>query len=190
VPNNVLSEIGRVCRDGARIEIWTPYAFSSEAFLYGHEAFLSDLPWLHFCVSHRDAHAAMLRGVWQLERVVYVVDPAVRAEIEALGMPLAAAIRYWQGVVREFGVEIRYRTDAAAPVVHPEYLWSDQRHGGVRHRLADATPAPAPSPTEVASAPVWTSVGPTLRAVGRRVSPWRGSFGPAPGRPRRPGRRW
>src|SRR3954471_20925249 len=36
-PYNVLSEIGRVCRDGARIEIWTPYAFSDEAFVYGHE---------------------------------------------------------------------------------------------------------------------------------------------------------
>src|SRR5881396_3738761 len=35
-PNHVFEEIGRICRDGARIEFWTPYAWTNDAFLYGH----------------------------------------------------------------------------------------------------------------------------------------------------------
>ena len=160
-PNNVLSEIGRVCRDGARIEIWTPYAFSDEAFVYGHETYLTELPWLHFCVSHRDTHAPLLNGRWQLERVVYVVDPEVRAEIEATGTPVGFAIRYWKGVVTEFGVEIRYRSDMDAPVVVPERVWTHARHGA--ERFAVDTPAPVPPAAPAASG--------LARDVARKVVP-------------------
>lgn len=67
-PNHVFQEIARICKDGAKIEFWMPYAFSNEAFLYGHVAFLTEEPWLHFCCYHRDTHLEILRGRWLLRR--------------------------------------------------------------------------------------------------------------------------
>ena len=54
-PNHVLEEIGRVCCDGATIEIWTPYAF-------GNHAFLTEEIWLNFCYTYRDMHRDLLKG--------------------------------------------------------------------------------------------------------------------------------
>jgi hypothetical protein len=46
-PNHVFLEIARVCKDEAKIEFWTPYDFSNEAFLCGHETFLTEVHWMH-----------------------------------------------------------------------------------------------------------------------------------------------
>lgn len=134
-PKNVLREIGRVCRDGAGIEFWTPYAFSDEAFVYGHEVFLTEKPWRHFCIEHRDTHLPILGGRWLLHRIVYVVLPHVEAELAARGFDLDFAIRYFKGVVVEFGVEIEFRRDLAVPPVEPERLVASSRDGE-RRRLA------------------------------------------------------
>ena len=37
-------------RTAPSIEFWTPYAFTNEAFLYGHLHFLTEETWMHFCV--------------------------------------------------------------------------------------------------------------------------------------------
>jgi len=128
-PNHVFSEIGRICRDGARIEFWTPYAFTNEAFLYGHLHFLTEEPWMHFCVSHRDVFLGMLGGRWQLHRIVYVIQPHVVAEIEQANFSLDFAVRYLKGVVHEFGVEIQFVEDPATPVVEPERVYATSRDG-------------------------------------------------------------
>jgi len=59
IPFRLLGEISRVCKDGAKIEFWTPYAFSNEAFLYGHEMFLTEEHWMHF---YRETWAGVMRG--------------------------------------------------------------------------------------------------------------------------------
>src|SRR3982751_3710127 len=59
-PNHVFQEIGRVCKDGARIEFWTPYAFTNEAFVYGHLHYLTEEDWTHFCILSPDAVLGML----------------------------------------------------------------------------------------------------------------------------------
>jgi SAM-dependent methyltransferase len=128
-PNHVFSEIGRIAKDGARIEFWTPYAFTNEAFLYGHLHFLTEEMWMHFCYSHRDVFLGMLGGRWQLNRIVYVIPPDVSAEIEENGFSLDFAIRYMKGVAVEFGVEIEFREDPATPVVVPERVYAPTRHG-------------------------------------------------------------
>lgn len=128
-PNHVMSEIGRICKDGARIEFWTPYAFSEEGFLYGHLHYLTEEPWMHFCVSHRDFFAEMLGGRWLLHRVNYVVPPPTKAELDAYGLPIEFAIKYLKGVVYEFGVEIEFRRDLAHAVVVPTRSWSTTRFG-------------------------------------------------------------
>ena len=128
-PNHVFSEIGRVAKDGARIEFWTPYAFTNEAFLYGHLHFLTEEMWMHFCVSHRDVFLGMLGGRWQLNRIVYVIPPEVVAEMDAAGFSLDFAVRYLKSVVLEFGVEIEFRADPEVPVVMPERVYATTRFG-------------------------------------------------------------
>jgi len=128
-PNHVFSEIGRIVKDGAKIEFWTPYAFTNEAFLYGHLHFLTEEMWMHFCYSHRDVFLGMLGGRWQLNRIVYVVPPEVAGEIDEAGFTLDFAIRYMKGIAVEFGVEIEFRENPETPVVVPERVWAATRHG-------------------------------------------------------------
>jgi SAM-dependent methyltransferase len=128
-PDHLFSEIGRVCRDGARIEFWMPYAWANEALLYGHAHRISEEMWLHLGVSHRDAYAPMLRGRWLLRRFVYVIDPATIDELRRHRVDLAFAVRYLKGVVHEFGVEIEYRDDLDVPALEPERVYATERSG-------------------------------------------------------------
>jgi SAM-dependent methyltransferase len=128
-PNHVFSEIGRICKDGAAIEFWTPYAFSNEAFVYGHTHFLTEEDWLHFCVSHRDLFMGMLGGRWQLRKIVYSIPPENVAQLEREGVGLDFAVKYFKGVVREFGVEIEFRADPATPVIGPDLVYVTERFG-------------------------------------------------------------
>jgi predicted SAM-dependent methyltransferase len=136
-PNHVFSEIGRVCRDGAKIEFWTPYAFSDEAFLYGHTHFMTEQLWMHFCVSHRDAFAEMLGGRWLLRNIDFVVAPETASELRRHGVSMDFAIKYLKGVVKEFGVDIEFRRDLDAPVSMPARSWSTTRWGDRRPLVAD-----------------------------------------------------
>ena len=128
-PNHVFQEIARVCRDGARIEFWTPYAFSNDAFVYGHVTFLTEEPWLHFCCYFRDAHLEMLRGRWLLRNINYVVSPDVERDLAHRGFSLEFAVRYFKSVVTEFGVEIDFTRDLGVPAVDPIRTYSHSRYG-------------------------------------------------------------
>jgi SAM-dependent methyltransferase len=140
-PDHLFSEIGRVCRDGARIEFWTPYAWTNEALLYGHAHLISEEMWLHLGVTHRDAYAPMLGGRWLLRRFVYVVDEKTIHELEAHHMDLSFAVRHLTGVVHEFGVEIEYRDDLEIPARDPEYLYATER-GGPRSEFEPVSTVP------------------------------------------------
>jgi SAM-dependent methyltransferase len=128
-PNHVFSEIGRICKDGARIEFWTPYAWTNEAFLYGHLHGITEDMWNQFGLFHRDIFADMLGGRWLLRRFVFVIDPGTIAELEARGVDLDFALRYYKGVVREMGVEIEFRRDLATPATTPQWLGTTSRFG-------------------------------------------------------------
>jgi SAM-dependent methyltransferase len=143
LPNQVFQEIGRVCRDHATIEFWTPYAFSHEGFIYGHVTFLTEEPWYHFCCDHRDAHLAMLGGRWQLRHINYVVAQRVVEELAAHSFSMHFAIRYFKAVVAEFGVEIEFRRDQTVPAIRPQRTYSYARYSP-RFPL-DAKPPAAPA---------------------------------------------
>jgi hypothetical protein len=85
----------------------------------------------------------MLRGRWVLNSVTFVVNPDVRGELLANGFSLDFAVKYFKGVVVEFGVDITYREDLDAPVVSPLRYWSLGR-GEERHLLAPEPPPPPP----------------------------------------------
>jgi hypothetical protein len=128
-PNHLFGEIGRTCRDHARIEFWTPYAFTNEAFLYGHLHGITEEMWLHLGVSHRDIYAPMLQGRWQLIRFVYVIDPTTIDDLNSHDVELDFAVRYFKGVVKELGVEIEYRQDLSVPVCVPQRVYAASRFG-------------------------------------------------------------
>jgi SAM-dependent methyltransferase len=130
-------EIGRVCRDGATIEIWTPYAFSNGAFLYTHVLFLTEMQWLHICCEHPDVYREVLGGRWLLRNVNFVVPRDVEQELLAQGVSIDFAIRYYKSVVSEFGIEAEFRRDLDTPVVWPSWTYSHSRFGD-RFELSQA----------------------------------------------------
>jgi SAM-dependent methyltransferase len=171
-PNHVLSEIGRVCRDGAKIEIWTPYAFSNEAFVYGHEHFLTEVMWTHFCVSHRDVFLDMLLGRWQLESFTSVIPIEIQADLARNDVTLDFAVRYLKDVVEEFGVEIEFRTEVDIPPRLPKRLWTDTRLGIRRDLATTQRPDPPPEPsrtTRVAKALLPERLWPAARRIAQRT---------------------
>jgi phytanoyl-CoA hydroxylase len=136
-PNHVFEQIGRICKDHARIEFWTPYAFTKEAFLYGHLQYITEEMWLHLCVSHRDLFVPMLKGRWLLRNVVYVIDQATIDDLAGRDVELGFAVRYFKDVVTEIGVEIEFRSDLSVPPIIPTSLYATSRFGE-RHLLATA----------------------------------------------------
>lgn len=128
-PNHVFEEIGRVCRDGARIEVWTPYAWTNEAFLYGHLHCISEEMWNHLGLSHRDAYTGMLKGRWLLRRFIFAIEQATIDDLSARGVDLDFAVRYLKGVVHEFGVEIEYRSEIDVAPLVPERVYATERFG-------------------------------------------------------------
>ena len=139
-PDHVFNQIGRIAKDGAHIEFWTPYAFSDEASLYGHLHYLTEEEWLHFCVLHRDEYVQMLGGRWLLHRINFVVLPETVAELADNGVAVDFAVKYFKGVVVEFGVEIEFRRDLDTPVVEPVRAWSTSRHGELHEFGGRASP--------------------------------------------------
>ena len=144
-PNHVFSEIGRICKDGAKIEFWTPYAFTNEAFLYGHLHFLTEETWMHFCVLAprrlpRDARRPLAAQPHRLR------DPARgrRPRSRHAGFTLDFAVRYLKGVVIEFGVEIEFQCGPGhVPSVIPERVYVTDRFGEQRP-LACGAQGPLP----------------------------------------------
>ncbi len=137
-PNHVFEEIGRICKDGAAIEFYTPYAWTNEAFLYGHLHGITEELWNHLGVSHRDVYAGMLKGRWLLRRFVFVIDQATVDDLTRRKVDLDFAVRYLKGVVKEFGVEIEFRRDLALPAVVPERVYAVTRFGERKPLVAPA----------------------------------------------------
>ena len=99
-PNHVFSEIGRIAKDGAKIEFWTPYTFTNEAFVYGHLHFLTEEMWMHFCVlAPRRLPRHARRPLAAATGSSTSIPPEVQAEIEEAGFSLDFAVRYMKGVV-------------------------------------------------------------------------------------------
>lgn len=128
-PNHLFQEIGRVCCDGAKIEIWTPYGFSNQAFLYGHKTFLTEEVWLNFCYTYRDLHQDILKGRWLLKQINYVVLRDVELELRRQGVSLEFALKYFKSVVFEFGVELEYRKALETAPTLPVQTYSHTRDG-------------------------------------------------------------
>ena len=118
-PVPVLKEMTRVCRDGARVELWHPYAFHNNAFLFDHKAFLTEEHYLHI-TSHQPRYwAEQLGGWWQIEEIVFAIAGDVVAELDDAGVDVDFAVKYLQNVVTEIGVFARIDKLGAPPETAP-----------------------------------------------------------------------
>jgi len=160
----ILSEIGRVCRDGARIEIWTPYAHHNNALLDGHVAYFTEEWWHHLTLLYPAAWRASLGGTWLWRSIRYVVTQPVIDELHANRIDIDFAIRHMNNIVKEFCVEFEYRS-AELPPSAPKRWYSNDRDTQ-QFPLADVRPivgdmvtrtapvAEQPSAAEPAPSPV------------------------------------
>ena len=49
-PANFFKEIARICCDKATVEIWAPYSFNNNAFMWGHERYVNENTWMGPCI--------------------------------------------------------------------------------------------------------------------------------------------
>jgi len=101
-PTPIFAEISRVCADNARIELWTPYAWSNPAFIIDHKFFLTEDVYLHMCVWFIDFWRNILGARWILNEFHYVIDPRTLCYLRAQEISLDFALRHLQNIVTEF----------------------------------------------------------------------------------------
>jgi hypothetical protein len=97
----------------------------------------------------------------------------VRAEIEATGTPLGFAIRYWKGVVSEFGVQMTYRSAPDTPAIAPERCWTMARHDAERFPMDTPPPEPPAAPATADAANGDSATANAAAARVRRMVPAR-----------------
>ena len=99
----VLREIGRVCKEGATIEIWTPHARGKGAFLPGHVAWLNEYMWLALCGAKPNVWHESMCGAWLLNEIRFQVIDDTRKGLVGCGMDLCFAVRHLENVIEQFG---------------------------------------------------------------------------------------
>lgn len=115
-PVRLLAEITRVCRDGARVDIWSPYAWGNSAFVFTHKTFFNEDHFFHPCVWFPDFWADILHGRWLLHAFTYIVEEPTLRDLARHNISAGFAIRYLKDVVKEFGIHVEVRHDTEA---HP-----------------------------------------------------------------------
>ena len=102
--HHFLREFGRVCKDGATIEIWTPHVRGRGAFLPGHVSYLDEYLWILICGRSPNIWHESMLGAWVLNEIRFQVSSETIAELKAAGVQLRFAIRHLQNVIEQFGV--------------------------------------------------------------------------------------
>jgi predicted SAM-dependent methyltransferase len=125
----VFNEISRVATDGAHLEIWTPYTWTNEAFIYTHRTFFNELHYLHPCYMFPEHWRPILGASWQLEEFQFVIDEAVQADLRRNRVTLDFALKYLKGVAEEFGTRIRIWHSAPPPLRPARRTYSRTRDG-------------------------------------------------------------
>lgn len=105
-PGKVLVEVGRVCKDGAKLEFWTPYAWSNPAFIFGHKFFFTEEVYIHLCVKFPEIWEKVLSSRWVLKEIVYIVSPSALIELKKANVSVDFALKHYVNIVEEFGVFI------------------------------------------------------------------------------------
>ena len=107
----IFKEISRVCVDGAELELWGPYNWSNSAFVLGHNLFFNEDHYLHLGFWYSEIWEKDLKARWLLKEITYIIEPEVLIELYKNKISLEFALKYYKGVVKEFGVLIEVRHD-------------------------------------------------------------------------------
>jgi len=137
-PTALFAEMSRVSCDGARLELWTPYAWENSATIIDHKLFFNEDHYLHICLWYVDFWRPTLNAHWHLREIVYVVEPRTLVDLERFGVgSLDFAIRHLKGIVKEFGVFIDVSKPgeaAKSPAPQEARRSFATSRGGERHR--------------------------------------------------------
>jgi len=125
----VFHEMSRVAANGATLEVWTPYAWTDEAFIYTHRTFFTELHYLHPCVMFPDHWKDILGATWQLREFQFVVAESVQTDLARNGVSLDFALKYLKGVAVEFGTHITIWHENPPPQATPRRTFSATRDG-------------------------------------------------------------
>jgi hypothetical protein len=127
-PIPIFQEINRVAIDGAHLEFWTPFMWHNSGFIFGHTQYYNEDHYMHLCVWFPDFWQRGLGARWLLKEFVYVVDPEVLTELYKNKIQLEYALKYYKGVVREFGVIIEVRHDYKGETIYPKRTFTTERN--------------------------------------------------------------
>jgi ubiquinone/menaquinone biosynthesis C-methylase UbiE len=127
-PIPIFQEINRVATDGAHLEFWTPFMWHNAGFIFGHTQYYNEDHYMHLCVWFSDFWQRGLGARWLLKEFVYVVEPEVLIELYKNNIKLDFAIKYYKGVVKEFGVIIEVRHDYKGQTIHPKRTFTTERN--------------------------------------------------------------
>ena len=128
-PTRIFAEISRVAADGATLEFWTPYAWENSAFIIDHKMFFNEDHYLHICVWFVDFWEEILKARWLLKEFTYVIHPDVAVDLHRRRVPIDHALRYFKGVVKEWGVRMEVRRDKPPAETRPRRSIALERDG-------------------------------------------------------------
>ncbi|NJL61978.1 MAG: class I SAM-dependent methyltransferase [Methylacidiphilales bacterium] len=126
-PTKLFSEISRVCLDGAKLELWTPYAWENSAFIIDHKLFFNEDHYYHICVWYTDFWEKVLNSRWLLTELTYVIEPNTLIELHRNQVRLDFAIDYYKGVVKEFCAHIEVRKNYQGEIIQPQKKFAINR---------------------------------------------------------------
>jgi len=141
-PLHLLREIARVSREGAEVEIWTPYAFSNGAFMYSHLHFLTEDHYSHMCILFPEVYKTFTGAYWNWHGLTYIVSLNVAIEIHRASVPLDFALKYYKNVALEFGVRMTAHKAEWNRVDPVRYV--SMERDGARYELPSVPPIGQP----------------------------------------------
>ena len=118
-PGQVFQEVSRVAKNGAELEIWTPYAWTNDAFIFGHKFYFTEELYLHLCWKYPEIWEEIFQARWTLREIVYVVHPSTILELHENGISLDFAIKHYINIVAEIGIFIEISHYNRPPVTTP-----------------------------------------------------------------------
>jgi SAM-dependent methyltransferase len=99
----VFQEISRVAKDKAILEFWTPYAWTNDAFIFGHNFYFTEELYLHLCLKYPEIWLKVLGKRWILKEIRYMVSYDTLAELYRNGINLSFAMKHYINIVAEIG---------------------------------------------------------------------------------------
>lgn len=104
-PETMWKEITRVAANDASVELWLPYGWNNDAFVFGHKNFFNETHFRHL-TDFSDHWRNSLGAYWQVRELVFVLEEGALGDLSAHGCDLPFALKYFKNVVREMGVMI------------------------------------------------------------------------------------